>query len=218
MNKLLIEKGFDESEITDLYSCFRPTKKNYGKGELIMGISGENDEVGIITEGTAYLVSINGEGQKSIVNCYRRGDVFGSRFSPDSLLNAYYIVAHSPCDITYISYKKLTSCCEKCCSKHVRLLDFFINTSVRRWQIHIDILSQRTIRGRLMYYFSYLSAEEGKSAVKLPMSLSDLADYLSIDRSAMMREIKKLNADGVIRSKGTDIEVLQVQGNTVQSR
>lgn len=210
MNKLLIEKDFTAEEISGLYSCFNPFEKSYRKNEVVMRMSEESDDVGIITDGTAYLVSINSDGQKSIVNCYRRGDVFGSRFSPNSLLNAYYIVAHTPCNITYISYKKLTSRCENCCGKHVRLLDLFISTSVRRWQIHIDILSQRTIRSRLIYYFAYLTSEEGKSAVKLPMSLSDLADYLSVDRSAMMREIKKLNADGVIRSKGTSVEVLRI--------
>ncbi len=210
MNKLLIEKGFTADEISKLYSCFRPVEKNYGKGKVIMRMSDESGDVGIITYGTAYLVSINSDGQKSIVNCYRRGDVFGSRFSPNSLLNAYYIVTYTACNITYINYEKLTSCCENCCGRHVRLLDLFINTSVRRWQTHIDILSQRTIRGRLIYYLAYLTSEEGKSAVKLPMSLSDLADYLSVDRSAMMREIKKLNEEGIIRSKGKNVEVLRV--------
>lgn len=210
MNKLLIEKDFDVEEISELYSCFKPAEKSYAKDEVVMRMSDKSDDVGIITDGTAYLVSINSDGQKSIVNCYRRGDVFGGCFSPNSLLNAYYIVTHTACNITYISYKKLTSRCEKCCEKHVRLLDLFISTSVRRWQIHIDILSQRTIRSRLIYYFTYLASEEGTGKVKLPMSLSDLADYLSVDRSAMMREIKKLNSDGIIRSKGTDVEVLRI--------
>ena len=42
---------------------------------------------------------------------------------------------------------------------------------------------------------------------EIPLSLSDLADYLSVDRSAMMREIKKMNQEGLIVSKGRSVRL-----------
>ena len=45
-------------------------------------------------------------------------------------------------------------------------------------------------------------------AFKLPFSLTDLADYLSVDRSAMMREIKLLKEDGFIEKIGNKITLL----------
>ena len=44
-----------------------------------------------------------------------------------------------------------------------------------------------------MTFFEYIKTEKGKNTFYLPLPLSDLADYLSVDRSAMMREIKKMN-------------------------
>ena len=40
------------------------------------------------------------------------------------------------------------------------------------------------------------------------MSYTALAQYLSVDRSAMMREIKNLMEMGVLRRKGRNVELL----------
>ena len=39
------------------------------------------------------------------------------------------------------------------------------------------------------------------------MTLSSLADYLSTDRAAMMRELQKMRADGLIQSSGRKFEL-----------
>ena len=43
-----------------------------------------------------------------------------------------------------------------------------------------------------------MSAKNFSKTFTLPFSLTDLADYLSIDRSAMMRELKNLKNEGII--------------------
>ena len=43
--------------------------------------------------------------------------------------------------------------------------------------------------------------------ILLPFTLTDLADYLSIDRSAMMRELKNLKEEGLIETKGKRIHL-----------
>ena len=58
-----------------------------------------------------------------------------------------------------------------------------------------------------MTFFEYIKKEKGKNTFTLPLPLSDLADYLSVDRSAMMREIKKLNEEKIIVSDKRKITV-----------
>ena len=57
----------------------------------------------------------------------------------------------------------------------------------------------------LLCYFSLQSARCGGREFTLPFSLSALADYISTDRSAMMRELKRLREDGIVDSKGRTI-------------
>ena len=61
------------------------------------------------------------------------------------------------------------------------------------------------IREKLLCYFNQLAEKEGSRTFQLPFSLSMLADYIATDRSAMMRELKRLKEEGVLRSEGRRI-------------
>ena len=215
MKKLFIPEGFTPDEAKDLWACMNPITRKYLKNESIMRLSEENDDMGIVLSGEVFLTGTNMEGQTSIIDYYEKNDVFGRRLSPETELNAYYVVAKSKCEIIFVPYQKLISCCHKCCQKHTKLIDYLIKASVRRSQIHIDILMQRTTRGKLIYYFEYLSRKKDSAQFTLPFSLSDLADYLSVDRSAMMRELKKLNDEGFLISKNGKITLMKKNNDII---
>ena len=60
-----------------------------------------------------------------------------------------------------------------------------------------------------MAYLHSLAAEKNTGKFKLPMSYTELAQYLSVDRSAMMREIKNLSDEGVLKRDGRNVELLK---------
>jgi predicted transcriptional regulator len=53
-----------------------------------------------------------------------------------------------------------------------------------------------------------LSSKNLSKTFTIPFSLTDLADYLSVDRSAMMREISHLKEEGFIEKKGKQFKLL----------
>lgn len=92
--------------------------------------------------------------------------------------------------------------CKKNCKLHEDLLIGLPNlvlTKVSDLNLRIELLSKKTIRDKILSYFRILSENNFSKTFTLPFSLTDLADYLSIDRSAMMREIKNLKEDGIIK-------------------
>lgn len=70
------------------------------------------------------------------------------------------------------------------------------------------MLSRSSTRKKLMAYLHSLAAEKNTGKFKLPMSYTALAQYLSVDRSAMMREIKNLADEGALRRDGRNVELL----------
>ena len=72
----------------------------------------------------------------------------------------------------------------------------------------VEILAKRSIREKLCGYFNILSTRHLNQTFSLPFSLTDLADYLSVDRSAMMRELKCLKDEGFINKTGNKITLL----------
>ena len=201
--------GVTNADLIGLRECFSPVSRTYKRGEIITICSPENDTIGIITSGTAYLSTLNTEEQRRIVDYYQKGNVFGKHFLPDTDENLFYVLAKTNCTVEFIKYKKLITCCEKTCAKHVAFIDHMVMTTARKSLVHIDILCQRTLRSKLMSFFEYLSADEKSNKFTLPLPLSDLADYLAVDRSAMMREIKKLNDEGIISSDKRKVSLIK---------
>ena len=60
-----------------------------------------------------------------------------------------------------------------------------------------------------MAYFQIQSSRNNSTKFKLPFSLSALADYISVDRSAMMREIKKIKEEGYIDISQKEVTLLK---------
>lgn len=72
----------------------------------------------------------------------------------------------------------------------------------------IELLTKKNIRDKLLTYFTLLSTRKLSKTFTLPFSLTDLADYLSVDRSAMMRELSHLKEEGFIKKNGKKITLL----------
>ena len=53
-----------------------------------------------------------------------------------------------------------------------------------------------------------LADEHGSRTFPLPFSLSMLADYISADRSAMMREMRKMREEDLISTEGRSVTLL----------
>ncbi len=208
MNKYSVFNELTDAEISSISESFGFEDKSFGKGEVIMKFRPHNKNSGIIKEGLAYLISINDRGEENILDYYEGGNIFGSAFSPDTNVNLYFVVAKKKCTVSFFDHSSMIKLCRSDCKKHIIFIENIMTTISCRNQIHIDILSQRTIRSRLTTYFAYLSEISGTKTLRLPIPLCDLAEYICTDRSAMMRELGKMNEDGLISSSGHTIQLL----------
>ncbi len=208
MDNLTLLDGLNKDDKQGILSCLDPVKKHYNKGEIILHLSDEINNIGVMESGLAYLIMTDVDGQRSIVDYYNNSDIFGRPFTTSTERNSYYIIAKTKCTISFIDYNKLITCCKNGCGKHYKLIRNMFSITVAKSQMHIDILSQRNIKNKIMTYFYYINKLTGMKNFRIPLSLTDLADYISADRSAMMRELKKLNENKIIISKGRNIILL----------
>ncbi len=116
------------------------------------------------------------------------------------------IVATTDCEVLFLDYDRLlekNSLFEKVNANINQIITLRISELYER----IEILSKKTIREKLMCYFKMITKKKGKKTFILPITYMELADYLSIDRSAMMREIKKLKDQKKVIIKGKKITI-----------
>ena len=62
----------------------------------------------------------------------------------------------------------------------------------------IEFISKRTTKEKLLAYLSLEAEKAGSNTFSIPYNRQELADYLSVDRSAMSAELCKLRDNGII--------------------
>ena len=98
--------------------------------------------------------------------------------------------------------------CEKACQHHSQLVQNMFSLAaeqIQRLSRRVEVLSRRTIREKLLRYFALQCGAEGTGSFTLPFTLSALAEYISTDRSAMMRELRKLREEGTVEITGKKV-------------
>ena len=183
---------------------FSASTKSFRKGDIIIKQDKMSEHALLLVNGLAVMKSINDSGEENILDIFEKGDVFAGIFTPRGYVNLYYIVAKKNCEISFSRDTEINDYSEEEKTKYLSFLNNAAAEIFSRQMLHTDILAQRSIRGKLMTYFSVLTHQQGNDFT-LPLSLTDTADFIAVDRSAMMREIKKLNDEGIICSKGQRI-------------
>jgi CRP-like cAMP-binding protein len=209
LDRVGIFDGIGQNEINKMLICFEPWRKIYGSKSTIMEYSTEFKKIGIIIKGSAELSSVDYDGRLSILQTFKEGDVFGEVFALPPYEHTFFVKADTKCEVMFIDYSHLIKRCSKACLHHSQLVDNLFHMSAITAQntaLHLNILSQRSIRNKLTEYFHYIYKEQNKNPFKIPFSLSMLSEYLCVDRASMMREIRKMNIEKLITSNGRLIE------------
>lgn len=211
MNQINIFTDINPSEKEAMMHCFQANIKHYKQGSTIMNYSNKFNKIGIIQQGQARLYMIDHEGRANMLATLNENDVFGELFTLPLEENEYYMEAVTECDVIFIGYEHIIKRCEKACPHHSQLINNLFQMSAettRNLGCHLHILSQRSLRYKLSAYFNFLFSNQQKNPITIPISFSSLSDYLCVDRSAMMRELKKMNEEGLIASKGKKITLM----------
>ena len=193
------------------HSCQKVQKKIFAKGETITSYIEKRNQFCILLSGNADLVRYDLNGNKTIVEHFSKNNIFGEVFYTVTTNNELLVEARETCEVLFFIYDDIYKKCRTNCKFHQTLTEYLpelILSKVTDLNMRIELLTKRSIRDKLLGYFSILSTRKLSPSFELPFSLTDLADYLSIDRSAMMRELKLLKDDGFILKTGNKIKLI----------
>lgn len=204
---------FDINEFINEFtnSCSRVQIKEYEKYEVITNYIQKRNQFCMMIDGVADLVRYDYNGNKTIIENISQGDAFGEIFYNINTNNEFFVEARTKCKVLFFKYDEIKNKCKTNCKFHATLVEKMpeiILNKVINLNARIELLTKRSIRDKLVEYFNSLSNKSFSKTISLDLSLTNLADYLSVDRSAMMREIKALKEEGFIKKSGNKIILL----------
>lgn len=201
LDSMLLE-GIKEADYEKMQQCLKTITKSYRQGEIIYSFDSEEKEIGLLEEGEAYLERVDIEGNKTMLDCLETGSVFGTAIAfANEKEEEYSVICTKDAVVTYIPYEHITRQCEKVCSCHRRLIENMLHIyaeKAREFGERIEVISNRSIRSKLLYYLHIQAQRQNSQTITLPFSVTTLAEYLCVDRSALTREISNMKRDGLI--------------------
>ncbi len=206
MNNMEVIQGVTDSHIKLLIERFQLKIKSYNKQELIANSSNDPNMIGIMISGMAYLTTINLDYQKRILDYYEANDIFLNSTMLSLWNTSCGIYAKTRCAVIFLDYRELLAD-NSDALMHIQK-EILVNSTKKTVQ-HIEILSQLTLRNKLISYFDFCKRKYNASSFVLPLSFSDLAEYLAVDRSAMMREIGRMKEENIIHTTRRNITLFE---------
>lgn len=189
-------------EIEQLLKCLQATIKTFRKSQVIFWAGQAVSHTALVLSGEVQLWEEDILGNRSIHNRFLSGETFGEVYAcaKGSLMIAS-AVAVKPSEILFIDISRILGkhSCVGC--YYGQLLENLLQITANRAQTlsrKVSVLSRRSLREKLLAYLSTQARVAQNCAFSIPYSRQELADYLSVDRSALSKELSKMKEEGLL--------------------
>lgn len=193
-----------------LFKIFRASTVKFTKGINIIDYMDRTNSIGIIDTGSIDIIQTDYDGNETLIDELKENDIFGSTIYSIVLSDECSIITKENTNVTFIDYREIENAEFIKSDFYITFVQNLLAIIFEQMSIknkRIDILTKKTIRNKLLTYFKQLSKEQGSKSITLPFSLSHLARFISVDRSAMIRELKYLKEEGMIDQKTKKIRL-----------
>jgi len=204
-------QGISDDEFSEMASCLGARTENYASDENIY-LSGDCvREAGIVLDGSVLVVSDDVWGNRNIIAEIGKGEMFAEAFVCGGVSELpVSVIAETDCEIMFIDFNRVMTQCKNACVFHSRLIQNIVGILARKnimLQSKLEHVTKRTTREKLLSYLSEQSRKQGSRVFEIPFDRQGLADYLSVDRSALSAEMSRLKAAGVISYRKNRFEL-----------
>lgn len=203
LSKTLLFRGTTEEEAEAMLTCLGSVRKKYEKGDVVYHMGECVQHMGLVLSGGVTIESDDIWGNRSILGRADTGQLFAETYAcipgEPLLVN---VVAVEKSEILFLDALRLLTTCPNVCTHHNQLIrNLLLISSQKNLGLSRRILhtSSKSIRGRLLSYLSEQVKKNGSYQFTIPFNRQQLADYLSVDRSAMSNELSKMQSEGILQ-------------------
>ena len=208
----VVFRGMTDDELAAALAALKASEKDYVKDEVILHAGSTTDTMGLVLEGSVRIESNDMWGNRTILSHVGESQVFAETYSivKDSplLVDA---VANEDCRILMLRTGTMGVYTRDSSLWRLKLISNILDISMRKnlmlsgRSFHT---SPKSIRGRVMAYLSSIALQEGSDEFDIPFDRQQLADYLNVERTALSKELGKMQRDGLISTKKRHFRLL----------
>ena len=202
LQKTMLFRGLTDSEIAVALQVLEAHEKRYEKGETLLTAGSVTERMGLVLEGSVTIESNDAWGNRTIISHVGCGQVFAETYALLEIEPMLVdVMASEDCRILFLRSGRIQSLQN---SPNPWALKYI--TNLLTISMHKNLIlsgrsfhtAPKTIRGRVMAYLNSVSLQKGSREFDIPFDRQQLADYLNLERSALSKELGKMQREGLI--------------------
>ena len=200
-------KGIPMDMIDEMIDSLDGHISEYKRNENIIHIGDEFRKCGIILDGSIEISYDTNQFEKRNVNHFSPGQIFGESLA---LMGVPYspvqVTALTSAAILFIDLRKLVLSTERCSRNCIYNHQLILNLMGRMAEqnifsnLKVRILGQKVLRDRIMIYLTHMHADNPDGA-EIPFTQTSLAEFLGVNRSALARELGRMQNEELLKIK-----------------
>ena len=193
--------GVEEKDVAAMMKCLGAYTRVYEKGELIFGVGDPVAEIGLVLSGKVYLTKADYDGNTNLLGEVGPSLLFCEELAClEEVVSDVDVIAAQRAEVLFLDIARVTKQCSTACLFHQRLIRNLLTVIAAKnhaLNAKMEHMSKRTTKEKLLSYLTNVGGE-AKGWFTIPFNRQQLADYLSVERSAMSWELCKLRDEGIL--------------------
>ena len=208
-NKLFA--GLTDGEFAELLRVGHAREAEYEKDSVILLSGDVTSEFGVVLQGSVNIESVDVWGNVGVLDNVSRGRVFAETYAFLKTPLMVDVVAAEKCRVLFLRIAPLLDGKTDTPLKHkfiANTLEMFAEKNMTLSR-RIFCSSPKNVRARVMTYLSGEAKKNGSTSFSVPFDRRRMADYLNVERTALSKELSKMQSDGLIRFRKNRFELLK---------
>lgn len=191
--------------VEHVLQCLGAFSRTYDGHTLLHQTDSPIPFFGMVLKGSVEIFLSSPDGASILISRSEPGELFGQALTVGGLESILFeIYASEGSEILFLHVPEFTSLKNCRCTYRFIVMENLMKLIAEdnmELMMKIRILTQTSLRKKLLLYFSLLAARQGSCMITLPFGRDKLSLFLACDRSALSREMGKMKKDGLIDFK-----------------
>ena len=213
LREQFIFKGMTDEEIRTAANTLQAIEKSYRKDEVIFSAGSSTNQMGLVLAGSVTIESNDSWGNRTILSYAGKGEFFAETYALlENEPMLVDVVANGDCKILFLRIgdlrypQKGVSLWKMKVAINLLYMSIQKNLQLSGRSFHI---SPKSIRGRIMAYLNTVSLQKNTAEFDIPFDRQQLADYLNVERTALSKELGKMQREGIIKAHKNHFTIIQ---------
>ena len=115
--------GVDEASCENMLRCFSAYEQRFSAGQTILTCGQQQDMIGVLLSGSAALLRLHADGNRTVLESMDEGSVFGEELAFTGFRDGSALIeCREDCRVIFMRYDQITKRCENACACHSQVV------------------------------------------------------------------------------------------------